>query len=171
GGQGAVHVLVERRLHVGADHRFKASRNSRRARNSCALDVPTAMPVSPAISSWRYPSTSCSTNTSRAPGGSAATACSRSSPISGPPPAPGSLERRRVVGRHDALLPPPLGTPSEEHLVHGEPVEPRGECALAPERGEPLPRPNERVLRPLLGLHRIRREPQAQRIHPTHVRV
>src|SRR5438034_163270 len=60
-----------------------------------------------------------------------------------PPPAPGSLERRRVVGRHDPLLPPPLGTPSEEHLVHGEPVEPRGECALAPERAEPLPRPNE----------------------------
>src|SRR5207245_11804961 len=46
---------------------------------------------------------------------------------------------------------------------------PRGECAPAPESGAPLPRSNEGVLRPLLGLRRIGREPQAQRVDATDV--
>ena len=48
--------------------------SARRARNSCVRDVPAAIPVIVAISSWEYPSMSCSTNTTRAPAGSFAVA-------------------------------------------------------------------------------------------------
>ncbi len=50
GRERAVHVLVQLGFPVAAPHLLNASRNSRRARNSCAFDVPTAIPVSSAIS-------------------------------------------------------------------------------------------------------------------------
>src|SRR2546425_343643 len=76
-------------------HRSSISRNNRRARNNCALDVPSAIPASTAISSWRYPSMSCSTKTSRAPSGSAAMARSRSIPNPAVAARPG---RSRAAG-------------------------------------------------------------------------
>src|ERR1051325_7722065 len=81
-----------------------------------------------------------------------------------------SLPRRRIVRREHAQRAPPPGPLAQEHHVHGEPVQPGRECALAPEAREPLPRPHERVLRELFGAHRIGREAQTQRIHPTHLR-
>src|SRR3989441_565386 len=83
-------------------HRSSISRNNRRARNNCALDVPSAIPASAAISSWRYPSMSCSTKTSRAPSGSAAMARSRSIPnpavaAPAPPPPPPRPRGRRTT--------------------------------------------------------------------------
>src|SRR5438445_957155 len=59
-------------------HRSSFSRSRRRARNSCAFDVPSAIPTSWAMSPCPYPSMSYSTNTSRAPSGRSAMARSRS---------------------------------------------------------------------------------------------
>src|SRR6266850_827255 len=79
-----VHVFVEHCSDLFALHRSSTSLSSRRARCSCALDVPVATPVIFAISSCLYPSTSCSTNTARAPGGRVSSARSISTPASGP---------------------------------------------------------------------------------------
>src|SRR5262245_20579874 len=76
----ALRQLADGVLQLVFVHCSNFSRNSRRARNSCAFDVPSAMPVSSAISPWPYPSMSKSTNTSRAPSGSSAIARSRSMP-------------------------------------------------------------------------------------------
>src|SRR3989441_9993992 len=84
-----VEQLAELRLVVVFRHDSSIPRNNRRARNNWAFEVPTAMPVSSAISSCRYPSTSYSTKTSRAPGGRAATARSRSKPRPGFDSRPG----------------------------------------------------------------------------------
>src|SRR5256886_16028001 len=82
-----------------------------------------------------------------------------------------SLQRRRVSGGEDAQRAPPTRPLAQKHDVHGEPVQPGRECALAPEAREPLPRPHERVLRELLGARAIGREAQTERVHPTHVRA
>src|SRR5436190_1655202 len=138
---GLLEQLAELRWVVALPHDSSISRNRRRARNSWAFEVPTAIPVSSAISACPYPSTSYSTNTSRAPGGSAATARSRSRaspglesrPRPGCSSAPGSSVantrrvRRRVVRRlmnttftvrrysHDPNALSPRKLPSRSH--------------------------------------------------------
>src|SRR6185436_10426521 len=82
--EAAVHVFVETIHDLFALHRSSTSLSSRRARCNCAFDVPVATPVICAISSCLYPSTSCSTNTERAPGGSVSSARSMSTAASGP---------------------------------------------------------------------------------------
>src|SRR4029453_14120112 len=79
----AVEPVVEPKVELLAGHDASASLSSRRARCSCAFDVPGARPRSCAISSFGRPSPSWSTNTARAPGGSVAIAFSRSKPASG----------------------------------------------------------------------------------------
>src|SRR5436190_8988770 len=93
----AVHVVVHPVPDVVARHRVSASRSSFRARWSWAFDVPVATPVSSAISSCLYPSTSCSTNTACAPGGSVARARSRSKPAAGPSERAGGPGRSKAV--------------------------------------------------------------------------
>src|SRR5215210_112248 len=64
--------------HVGVRHRSSASLKRSLARWSCALLPPEVIPHSSAISSCLNPSTSWSTKTFRAPGGSLAIASCRS---------------------------------------------------------------------------------------------
>src|SRR5207245_784985 len=47
--------------------------------------------------------------------------------------------------------------------------QPRPEGALASKARESLPGPHERVLRQLVGLCRVARESQAERVHPAHM--
>ena len=53
-----------------------------------------------------------------------------------------------------------------ERGVHGDAVQPGRETRLPAEVAEPLPRLDERVLQRLLGLGRIRMQPQADRVDP-----
>ena len=76
-----------------------ASRSRPRARWSWAFDVPTAMSIIRAISSCLYPSTSWSTNTARAPGGSTFIAAFQVEPRLRPRRASPRAPSRRASGR------------------------------------------------------------------------
>src|SRR5258707_4221158 len=71
-------IVIEQMSDDFVCHRSNLSLNSLRARCSCALTVPTETPSCSAISWCWYPSTSCSTNATRAPFGSVAIAFSMS---------------------------------------------------------------------------------------------
>src|SRR5580704_5482630 len=64
------------RVASGSTRCARSRRNFARALNSCDFDPPAVMPSVLAISSCVYPSTSCRTNTARAPGASLAVAAS-----------------------------------------------------------------------------------------------
>src|SRR5881409_3591066 len=75
----------------------------------------------------------------------------------------------RILGRHHPALPPPRRAALVQDDVDGEPVQPRGKRAFAPERAQLVPQPDEDVLRALLGIARIAGETKTQRVDTTGV--
>src|SRR5712691_11855313 len=70
----------------------------------------------------------------------------------------------RILRRHDAPLPPTGHAALVQDDVDGQPVQPRAERAVAPERAHPVPEPHEHVLRPLFGVAPIARETETERV-------
>src|SRR2546426_12448475 len=70
----------------------------------------------------------------------------------------------RILRRHDAPFPPPGRPALVQDDVDGKAMQPGAERALAPERAQLVPEPNEYVLRALLGVARIAGETQTEGI-------
>ncbi len=125
------------------------------------------MPSIPAISSCRYPSTSCRTKTCRDPSGSRSIAAPKSTPCSGRPTA-----CRHHFDRFLALVPaspaPAEGAAAPENHVDCQPVEPGSEGRFAPEGAQLVPGPDEDVLHRVVRLVRVQ-HPAGEGVHPAPV--
>src|SRR5205823_2839561 len=73
------------------------------------------------------------------------------------------------LGILEARLPSTLALPRVENHVDRHPVQPGAERALSAEEMQLLPRPNEDILRQLLGAQPIRHHARAEREHPIDV--
>ena len=69
-----------------------------------------------------------------------------------------------------ALAATPVGLHAIDDDVHGDPMEPGAEAAVSTERRQLLPRPDERVLRQLLGERAIAGHPHAEGVDAPDVR-
>src|SRR3989338_6632666 len=117
------------------------------------------MPSCCAISSCLNPSTSCITNTWRAPLGSRAIAVSKSIPSSGVPgPPAGPSKNLPPFFKLPPLTPPPLTPappPPPQTPAPPQPVHPGPEGRLAAERAQLFPGADEYVLGHLVGRIRV----------------
>jgi hypothetical protein len=80
-----------------------------------------------------------------------------------------AAEYRSVVGGFDTGFPSVPGARVLEHNVDGHPVEPSSELAVAAERPDALPTPDEHVLREFPCLGRVAGHAEAQRVDPVDV--
>jgi len=81
----------------------------------------------------------------------------------------GTAEDIEVAARFDSCFAAAPTTPLFQHDVDSHPVEPGAEPAVAAERPDALPTPNEHVLRQFAGLGRVAGHAEAQRVHPVDV--
>src|SRR6266545_1578147 len=75
--------------------------------------------------------------------------------------------RVRILHRHDAPLSSAARAALVQDDVDGQPVQPRAECALPPERAQLVPEPHEDILSALLGVARVARQAETERVDTT----
>src|SRR5262245_16570345 len=85
----------------------------------------------------------------------------------GPPSRP--YPTIRICRRHDAQLAPFRCASLVQHDIHGEPMQPGREGALASETAELVPESHEHILSAVLGIAGVAGETQAERVNTAHV--
>ena len=131
-------------------------RSRSRALCNCDFDVPSEMPSSDAISRCSQPSTSCSTNTVRQPGGSDASARSRSTPIDDAEhrARADAVARAGSSSSVSVICAEPRATAPQviEAQIRRQPEQPRAERRLALVEPELAVRGQEDLLQQILGV-------------------
>src|SRR5216117_2203531 len=70
----------------------------------------------------------------------------------------------RILRRHHATLSPPGRAAFVQDDVDRQAMQPRAECALSPERRQPVPEPHEDILGALFGVAPVAGEPETERV-------